>query len=143
MNKLPKTLAASALATVAAFLISCAFDARNDGSKASAAPATQTETVLENVDTSAETAAGETIKITVSIRYEPKSIEVKKGQPVKLAFYRPDDKNCGGEIVFPKLGIRRELPVGKTVIVEFTPQESGEISFTCGMNMMRGKIIVQ
>ena len=59
-----------------------------------------------------------------------------------LAFLRKDDKNCGEEVVFPKLGIRKKLPVGETVTVELTPQESGEIAFTCGMDMMRGKVIV-
>jgi plastocyanin domain-containing protein len=83
-------------------------------------------------------------KITVSSGgYEPKSITVKKGQPVKLAFYRQDAKNCGGEVVFPNLDLKKELPVGETVSVEFTPQETGELAFTCGMNMMRGKILVQ
>ncbi len=85
----------------------------------------------------------ETIKVTVSKRgYEPKSIAVEKGKPVKLAFFREDEENCGGELVFSKLNIKRNLPVGETVTVEFTPQENGEIGFTCGMDMLRGKVIV-
>jgi plastocyanin domain-containing protein len=28
------------------------------------------------------------------------------------------------------------------VVVEFTPQESGEFVFTCGMNMLRGKLVI-
>lgn len=82
-------------------------------------------------------------KITISKRgYEPKEIAVKKGQPVRLEFFREDEENCGEELVFPKLDIRRKLPVGATETVEFTPQESGEIGFTCGMDMLRGKVIV-
>ncbi len=87
--------------------------------------------------------AAEPIKLTVSKRgYEPKSFEVKKGQPVKLAVFREDEENCGEEIVFSKLNIKRNLPVGETVMVEFMPQEIGEIGFTCGMDMLRGKVIV-
>ncbi len=83
------------------------------------------------------------IKITVSASgYEPSSVPVKKGQSVKLAFYRPDAAGCGGEVVFPKQNITKKLPVGETVIVEFTPTEAGEIAFACGMDMMRGKIVV-
>ena len=83
------------------------------------------------------------IKITVSgDGYEPSSIPVKKGQPVKLAFYRADADNCGGEVVFSKQNIRKKLPVGETVTVEFTPTEAGEIGFACGMDMMRGKLVV-
>jgi plastocyanin len=82
-------------------------------------------------------------KITVSSNgYEPSSVSVVKGKPVKLAFYRADSENCGGEVVFAKQNIRKKLPVGETVLVEFTPTEAGEIGFACGMNMMRGKLVV-
>jgi len=83
------------------------------------------------------------IKITVSgDGYTPASISVKKGQPVKLAFYRADANNCGGEVVFAKQNIRKKLPVSETVLIEFTPTEAGEIGFACGMNMMSGKLVV-
>ena len=83
------------------------------------------------------------LRITVSSDgYEPSSIPVVKGQPVKLAFYRGDSDNCGGEVVFAKLNIRKKLPVGETVAVEFTPTEAGEIAFACGMGMFKGSIIV-
>ena len=84
------------------------------------------------------------IKITVSSRgYKPSSFNVKKDQPVKLAFNRLDANNCGGEVVFPKLNIRKTLPVGETVMVEFTPTETGDLAFSCGMGMMHGKVVVQ
>jgi plastocyanin domain-containing protein len=34
------------------------------------------------------------------------------------------------------------VPAFKTTPIEFTPEKSGEFTFTCGMNMMRGKLIV-
>lgn len=84
------------------------------------------------------------IKITVSNNgFEPSEIKVEKGKSAKLAFYRADANNCGGEVVFPKLNIKKQLPVGETVLVEINPQESGEISFACGMGMMEGKVLVQ
>ncbi|MBK8813223.1 MAG: cupredoxin domain-containing protein [Acidobacteria bacterium] len=86
---------------------------------------------------------GETIKVKVTTSYEPKSIKVKKGGPVKMEFTRVDDKNCGDELVFPKLNIKKTLPVGEPVLVEFTPTESGDLAFQCGMDMMRGKIVVE
>ncbi len=82
-------------------------------------------------------------KITVAEKgYEPSSIPVKMGQPVKLAFYRSDANNCGGEVIFAKLNIRKKLDVGETVLVEFTPKEAGEIAFACGMDMLSGKVVV-
>jgi len=83
------------------------------------------------------------IKVTVSKNgYEPATIDAEKGQPLKLAFYRVDTENCGGEVVFSNENIRKKLSVGEIVTVEFTPKESGEIGFACGMNMYKGKVIV-
>lgn len=90
----------------------------------------------------AKVPAGATMITVSSDGYEPSSIAAVKGQPVRLAFYRSDAKNCGGEVVFAKLNIKKQLPVGETVMVEFTPTESGEFAFACGMDMFRGKLIV-
>jgi plastocyanin domain-containing protein len=126
MKKYSKLFLIAALTGGAAFFAACA----SAGNETAAPP----NPVAAN--------ASEPIKITVATNFEPKSVEVKKGQPVTLAFFRKDEKNCGDEVVFPKLGIRKKLPVGETVSVELTPQETGEIAFTCGMDMMRGKLIV-
>jgi hypothetical protein len=84
------------------------------------------------------------IKVTVSKNgYEPAEIKVEKGKPAKIAFTRTDAENCGGEVVFSKLNITRKLPVGETVLVEFTPTEAGELGFACGMGMLKGKVLVQ
>jgi len=100
-------------------------------------PAGKTESVK------AANVPGGATKITVSSDgYEPSAVSVKKGQSVKLAFYRADADNCGGEVVFAKQNIKKKLPVGETVLVEFTPSEAGEIAFACGMDMLRGKIVV-
>jgi P-type Cu+ transporter len=41
------------------------------------------------------------------------------------------------------LGISRQLPAFKTTPIQFTPDQAGEFTFTCGMNMVRGKLIVE
>jgi hypothetical protein len=84
------------------------------------------------------------IKITVSKDgYTPTKLTVKAGQPIKLAFTRTDEENCGGTVVFPKLNISAKLPVGHTVLVELPAQEKGELGFACGMNMLKGALIVE
>lgn len=75
--------------------------------------------------------------------YEPSQITVKRGQPLKLAFYRADAQNCAGTVVFPQLNISRQLPVNEPVIIELTPNDAGELSFTCGMGMYKGTLIVE
>jgi hypothetical protein len=82
------------------------------------------------------------INVTAS-GYEPSQISVKRGQPVKLAFFRTDAQNCAGTVVFPQFNISRELPTGQPVIIELTPGDAGELSFTCGMGMYRGVLVVE
>jgi plastocyanin domain-containing protein len=62
---------------------------------------------------------------------------------LKLAFFRVDAQNCGRVVRFPDLGIERELPPGQIVVIEATPQKSGVLAFSCGMNMMKGELLVQ
>ncbi len=84
-----------------------------------------------------------TVKIRVDKNgFSPASIEVEAGHKLNLVFTRTGDDNCGNVVVFPKLKIRRNLPVGKDVIVSLTPKEAGNISFTCGMGMYKGSLVV-
>lgn len=78
-----------------------------------------------------------------SAGYEPSRIPAKAGQPLKLAFFRADAQNCGRLVRFPSLGIERELPPGRTVVIEVTPRKTGPLAFSCGMNMMKGELLVQ
>ncbi|HXG85751.1 MAG TPA: cupredoxin domain-containing protein [Pyrinomonadaceae bacterium] len=84
-----------------------------------------------------------TVKITVDKNgFSPSSIEVEAGHKVNLVFNRADKNNCGNVVVFPKLKIRKNLPVGKDVIVSIMPTKAGNISFSCGMGMMKGSVVV-
>ncbi|HSU65887.1 MAG TPA: cupredoxin domain-containing protein, partial [Tepidisphaeraceae bacterium] len=75
--------------------------------------------------------------------YEPATLTVRAGTPVKITFVRTTDKTCGTEVAFPSLNIRRALPLNRPVPIEFTPKASGDIGFVCGMNMLRGTIVVE
>lgn len=83
------------------------------------------------------------IKVTVKGGYSPDVIVVKEGTPVRLDFYRDETSSCSEQVVFGDFGIARDLPAYKTTPIEFTPNKTGEFLFTCGMNMLRGKLIVQ
>lgn len=83
------------------------------------------------------------IDVTVKGGYQPASILVKAGRPVRLNFTRREASTCGEEVVLPSFGKRAHLPQDQTVPVEVTPEEPGEYEFTCGMNMYRGKLIAQ
>lgn len=83
------------------------------------------------------------IKVTVKGGYSPDVIVVKQGRPVRLDFYRDETASCSDRVIFGDFGIARELPAYKTTPIEFTPDKPGEFTFTCGMNMMRGKLVVE
>lgn len=75
--------------------------------------------------------------------YEPSTVTFAKGEPVKIAFYRTDSENCGGEVVFKAANISKKLPVGELVVVDLGEVKGNELSFACGMNMLKGKVLVQ
>ncbi|MDQ6788182.1 MAG: cupredoxin domain-containing protein [Acidobacteriota bacterium] len=75
--------------------------------------------------------------------FQPASLTLQRGVSAQITFLRTTDATCAKEVVFADYGIRRELPLNKEVIVSFTPKKAGEFTFSCGMNMMRGKLIVK
>jgi plastocyanin len=84
------------------------------------------------------------IRVTVSKEgFTPKAIEVKAGQHVTLAFIRIDQENCGTEVEFPNLNLKKELPLGKVVTVDIPAEKPGEFNFACGMNMLKGIVMVE
>ena len=92
----------------------------------------------------AAAAAGGVQEVTIGVRggYEPARVRVKRGVPVRLVFDRQETSGCSEEVVIPEFGIRRFLPAFKQTVVELTPEQAGSFDFTCGMGMLRGKLIV-
>lgn len=82
------------------------------------------------------------VDITVKGGYDPDTIVVKAGSPVRLNFTRKESSLCSEMVIFDAIGRSAKLPEGETVSIEFTPTEPGEIPFQCQMGMLRGKVIV-
>ncbi|RYX85111.1 cupredoxin domain-containing protein [bacterium] len=83
------------------------------------------------------------IEVIVKGGYAPDRIEVQQGRPVRLLFRREEANSCTEQVVLSDFGVSAMLPQGRTVPVEFTPQKAGEYTFHCGMNMVRGKLVVK
>lgn len=83
------------------------------------------------------------VAITVKGGYSPDVIEVAKGKPVQLSFYRDEESSCSEELLLPDFSIRRDLPAFKTTLVELLPEKAGTFPFTCGMGMLRGSLVVK
>lgn len=83
------------------------------------------------------------VAITVKGGYTPDIIVVKAGQPLRMRFTRQESSSCSEMVLFPDFNQSAKLPEGEEVIVEFTPEKSGEYGFQCQMGMLRGKLIVE
>ncbi|WP_437571327.1 cupredoxin domain-containing protein [Sorangium sp. So ce542] len=83
------------------------------------------------------------IEIVVDGGYKPSRIVVTEGERVRLKLVRRDYSPCSREVVFASLGIRRELPTNVPVVIDLPALSPGEIEFKCGMNMLRGVILVE
>ena len=86
---------------------------------------------------------GREIEILVKGGYSPDRIEVFEGEHVQLRFLRKESSGCSREVVFPAFGIRKELPENTPVVIHLPAMKAGEYEFKCGMDMLRGKIVVR
>ena len=62
---------------------------------------------------------------------------LKKGVPVKWVIEAKSLNGCNNPINIPELSIEKTLTAGQNVI-EFTPQKSGNLIFSCWMGMITG-----
>ncbi|ACK72743.1 conserved hypothetical protein [Gloeothece citriformis PCC 7424] len=83
------------------------------------------------------------LTITVDSGYVPNHVIVQAGQPVKLNFFRKDPSSCLNQVLIPDFKISKNLELNQMTSVEFTPEKTGQYSFTCGMNMFKGTIEVE
>jgi plastocyanin domain-containing protein len=81
------------------------------------------------------------VTVVVSGGYSPATVRVRAGRPVRLLFDRQETAGCSEEVVFPDFGIRKFLPPLRKTAVELTPPRPGSYEFTCGMSMLRGRLV--
>jgi len=83
------------------------------------------------------------VRVLVKGGYTPDTIVVQAGKPVRLQFYRDETADCSERVVFERFKIDQMLPAFQTTTIEFTPTEAGEYPFRCGMNMLKGLLVVE
>ena len=74
--------------------------------------------------------------------FVPSKVKVSRGEKVRLVVTRKTNRTCATEIAIPAYGINQKLPLDTPVTVELTPKASGEITYSCGMNMISGVLLV-
>jgi len=78
--------------------------------------------------------------------YVPATIEITHGVPVTLVFTRKSATTCATDVHFvmpDNTRIDEELPLGKPVEIPISVERVGEITYSCGMNMNHGTIVVR
>jgi heme/copper-type cytochrome/quinol oxidase subunit 2 len=103
----------------------------------------ETSTVPTEINVSGDPAPK--VKMMVTDKgYSPNVIRVKKGVQVELEITNPlDSSNCLSTFMIPDLNINNiKLKTGTTKL-SFTSDNTGEYTFSCGMQMFKGKIIVE
>ncbi|NDL59677.1 heavy metal translocating P-type ATPase [Phytoactinopolyspora mesophila] len=83
------------------------------------------------------------VRVTVRGGYSPDVIRVRQGVPLRLVFDRRESGECTSRVLFPDFGVNAAVPAFATSTVEIVPDVAGEFGFSCGMNMVRGKLIVE
>ena len=95
--------------------------------------------------TTAETPSCEseqTIRMdVVNTGFSPNKFTLRKGVPVKWVINGKELNECNKAIVVPKYGLDIKLHPGEQII-EFTPTDTGVISWSCWMGMIPGTFIV-
>lgn len=81
-------------------------------------------------------------RITVHGGYDPAEVHVTEGAPVRLVFHREETAPCSERVVFPDLGISATLPAYRDTAVELPASRAGSHPFTCEMEMLHGRLIV-
>lgn len=112
--------------------------------KKSPESATPTEHANHATASAKSPAAGaQTVSVTVTEDgFEPSRLEVQKHKPVTLVVTRKTDQTCAKELVIKEHNIKVALPLNEPVKITFTPHESGELKYACGMDMISGVIVV-
>lgn len=72
--------------------------------------------------------------------YQPNVIRLKAGVPTRITFGQ--SSGCTGQVISSDLGFSADLTAGP-VTVELPALEAGEYSFSCGMQMVFGTIVVE
>ncbi|MFZ1361170.1 MAG: cupredoxin domain-containing protein [Candidatus Saccharimonadales bacterium] len=83
------------------------------------------------------------IPVVVRGGYTPAIVVLQQGIPARIIFDRQDPSGCFNEVVLPDFGIHTSLPINTQTTIEIDTSQPGEYSYSCGMNMFHGKIVIR
>ena len=108
-----------------------------------AAPAVEAPREVEAPKPAATGARTVELKVTED-GFQPGTITLKKGEPVKFVVTRVTDATCATELLIAETDIKADLPLNKPVEIAWTPTKAGKVKFGCAMDMMvSGLLLVE
>ncbi len=75
--------------------------------------------------------------------FTPASVETQKGGKLTLRFTRTSGATCADKVVFPQLGIEKDLPLKQPVDVEVPTDQARTLVFQCGMGMFKSAVLIR
>jgi len=97
-------------------------------------------------ESSTATVAGGVQDITIIVKsngYTASANTIKRGTPVRLTLKTDNTQGCIRAFTIPDFNISKVLPVTGTEIIEFTPQKTGRLAYSCSMGMYTGAFTVE
>lgn len=135
--------AAALLIAAALAAVACSAPAAPTASgTAPAVPAPSASQVPAGAPEGTAKEAGGAQRISVDLTkgyYDPSIIHAKAGVPLEISFGQ--GSGCLGSVLIPDFSVDQDLTNGGAV-VKLPAMKAGEYSFSCGMQMVYGKIIV-
>lgn len=140
----PFNIFSAGLVLIALFLFLYSSDLVKIPGEAEAAQTQETNTppAKTELDITGETNPKIDMMITPT-GYSPNVIRVKKGVQVELNITNPGDNSCFSTFMMPDFDLNNINLKAGTTNLTFTPDKEGEYTFTCGMNMFKGTVIVE
>lgn len=131
---------------IPAFLLAAGVVAGCSSNSAPAAPAPAAAPVVQKAEAPKAPAAatptdGKVVVHATADGFTPSRIEAEAGKPLTLVFIRDVEKTCMTSVVFPDLGIEKDLPLHEEVAIQIEPKAEGPITFQCPMGMGKSAVV--
>ncbi len=132
------------IVTLSLVLIACGGEQRT-AEQESAAPLAETAAPAAPAtsDTALQVASVKEQTIDVAGAFTPAAVTIPANTPMRLHFRRGDQPTCADEIVLPEMNMRKKIAANETVTFDIPAQQARTLNFTCGMDMMKGTVVVQ
>ncbi|MFN8588336.1 MAG: cupredoxin domain-containing protein [Candidatus Eisenbacteria bacterium] len=84
------------------------------------------------------------VRVTVTEKgFEPARIQVAQGSTTTMIITRKTNATCATEAIFVESGRRYDLPLNEEVRVLLPTETATTLHYTCGMDMVRGEVLVK